>query len=209
MSSQSTSTMTDATSTTTAMKFDIKEIHKKTPMKLTLERFEYTRKNILRNGTNVYTCTYWSWRKEMEQCKAKLIYSWVEGGVIGIEELYLHKCCFKNSIGSPEDEGIKVKEESTIGIGKENIDPNILLTDSASNAPMKVSKPKTIDAYIKIETLTDSTCTSQRIILPSKAWEQVKTSLDDRYGGKGWDGHQKHYITKRVNIQENFSGDLS
>eukprot|EP00957_Ditylum_brightwellii_P092928 7075971-Ditylum_brightwellii.AAC.1 len=41
------------------------------------------------------------------------------------------------NIESPEDEGIKVKEESTIGIGKDNVDPNILLTDSTSNVPMK------------------------------------------------------------------------
>eukprot|EP00957_Ditylum_brightwellii_P022694 1711557-Ditylum_brightwellii.AAC.1 len=63
-------------------KFDIKDICKKTPRKLMWEKFEYTRKNPLRNGTVVYNCTYQSQRKEMEQCKAKCI-------------------------GSPEDEGIK------------------------------------------------------------------------------------------------------
>eukprot|EP00957_Ditylum_brightwellii_P175298 13345086-Ditylum_brightwellii.AAC.1 len=80
---------------------------------------------------------------------------------------------------NPEDEGIKIveqdfgmKEESAIGIGKENIDPNIALTDSASNTPMKVAKPKPINAYIKMESLTDSICTSQKRILPSAVWEQ-------------------------------------
>eukprot|EP00957_Ditylum_brightwellii_P107761 8221045-Ditylum_brightwellii.AAC.1 len=68
-------------------KFDIKEICKKTPKKLTWERFEYTRKNPLKSGA-----------------------------VIGNQGLHLRKCCFKNNIGIPEDEGIKVKEESTIGI---------------------------------------------------------------------------------------------
>eukprot|EP00957_Ditylum_brightwellii_P059408 4510516-Ditylum_brightwellii.AAC.1 len=58
-------------------KFDIKEIHKKTPRKLMWERFEYTRKNPMRNGTVVYNCMYQSRRKEMEQCKAKLIYKWM------------------------------------------------------------------------------------------------------------------------------------
>eukprot|EP00957_Ditylum_brightwellii_P033934 2570685-Ditylum_brightwellii.AAC.1 len=58
-------------------KFDIKEICKKTPKKLTWERFKYTRKNPLKNGTVVYNCTYQSWRKEMEQYKAKLIYNWM------------------------------------------------------------------------------------------------------------------------------------
>eukprot|EP00957_Ditylum_brightwellii_P133184 10154446-Ditylum_brightwellii.AAC.1 len=79
---------------------------------------------------------------------------------------------FQNSIRSPEDEGIKVKEESTIGIGKENVDPNILHTDSASNAPMKVAKPKRIDAYIEMETLTNKICTSQMNILPIAVWAQ-------------------------------------
>ena len=120
----------------------------------------------------------------MEQCKAKLIYSWTKGEVIGIQGLHHHTCCFKNSIGSPEDEGIKVKEESTIGICKENIDPNIVLTDSASNAPMKVAKPKPINTYIKMKSLTDSICMSQKRILPSAVWEQVKGILDDRYSGK-------------------------
>eukprot|EP00957_Ditylum_brightwellii_P051622 3915121-Ditylum_brightwellii.AAC.1 len=59
-------------------KYDIEEICKKTPRKLTWERFEYTRKNPLRNGTVVYNCMYQSWRNEMEQCKAKLIYSWTK-----------------------------------------------------------------------------------------------------------------------------------
>eukprot|EP00957_Ditylum_brightwellii_P195248 14874551-Ditylum_brightwellii.AAC.1 len=108
----------------------------------------------------------------MEQCKKKLIYSWMKGEVFSIQGLHLRKHCFKNSTRSPEDEGIKVKEESTIGIGTENVDPNILLTDSASNAPMKIAKPKTIDAYIEMETLTDKICTSQRNILPSAVWEQ-------------------------------------
>ena len=48
-----------------------------------------------------------------------------------------------------------MKEDSTIGIGKESVDPNILRTNSASYAPMKVTKPRILDAYIKMETLTD------------------------------------------------------
>eukprot|EP00957_Ditylum_brightwellii_P111991 8540558-Ditylum_brightwellii.AAC.1 len=69
--------MADATSSTTTMqKFDTTEIHKKTPKKLTWEKFKYTRKNPLKNGAVVYTCTYQSQRKEMEQYKAKLIYNW-------------------------------------------------------------------------------------------------------------------------------------
>eukprot|EP00957_Ditylum_brightwellii_P135168 10305738-Ditylum_brightwellii.AAC.1 len=91
----------------------------------------------------------------MEQFEAKLIYNWMTCEVIGNQGLHLCKCCFKNNIGSPEDEGIKVKEESMIGIGKENVDPNILCTDSASDAPMKVAKPRIIDAYIEMETLAD------------------------------------------------------
>ena len=91
-----------------------------------------------------------------------------------------------------------MKEESTIGIGKENVDPNILRTDSASDAPMKVAKPKMIDVYIKMETLTDKVFTSQMNMLPSMVWEQVKTSLNDMYSGKGWDDHKKHHIIKRV-----------
>eukprot|EP00957_Ditylum_brightwellii_P146267 11137163-Ditylum_brightwellii.AAC.1 len=79
---------------------------------------------------------------------------------------------WKVNIGTREDEGIKIKEEYIIGICKENVDPNIALTDSSSNAPMKVAKPKRIDAYIKMETLTDSICTIQKRILPSKVWEQ-------------------------------------
>eukprot|EP00957_Ditylum_brightwellii_P089500 6815157-Ditylum_brightwellii.AAC.1 len=70
--------MADATSSTTTMqKFDIEEVRKRTPKNLTWERFKYTRKNPLRNSTVVYSCTYRSRRKEMEQCKTKLIYSWM------------------------------------------------------------------------------------------------------------------------------------
>ena len=98
--------------------------------------------------------------REKIRNNAKLIYSQTEGEVISIEGLHLCTCCFKNSIRIPEDESTKIKEESMIGIGKENIDPNIVLTDSASNAPTKVAKPTMIDAYIEVETLTDSIRTS-------------------------------------------------
>eukprot|EP00957_Ditylum_brightwellii_P138130 10529397-Ditylum_brightwellii.AAC.1 len=156
--------------------FDINKVCKKTSRKLIWERFKYARKNVLRSGTSMYTCTYQSQRKDMEQCEAKLIYGWAEGEVICINSLHLCECCFLNSIGSPEDEGIKIfedmKEESMIRIGKENIDPNIVLTDSSSNAPMKVAKPKTIEVYVKMETLTDSICMSQKSILLSKVWKQ-------------------------------------
>eukprot|EP00957_Ditylum_brightwellii_P043378 3289008-Ditylum_brightwellii.AAC.1 len=89
--------------------FDITKVCKKTPRTLMWERFEYTRENILKSGRSIYTCTYQFWRKDAEQCKAKLICSWVAG----------------------------MKEESTIGIGKENIGPNIVLTNSTSNVLMK------------------------------------------------------------------------
>eukprot|EP00957_Ditylum_brightwellii_P168774 12846579-Ditylum_brightwellii.AAC.1 len=102
----------------------------------------------------------------MEQCKAKLIYSWAEGEVIGIEGLHLCKCCFKNSIRNPEDKSIKIKEESTTGIGKENIDLNIVLTDSAFVAPMKVAKPKTIDAYIKLLAICPTYLPPQTVLGP-------------------------------------------
>eukprot|EP00957_Ditylum_brightwellii_P204981 15341653-Ditylum_brightwellii.AAC.1 len=107
----------------------------------------------------------------MEQCNAKLIYSWMKGEVIDIEGLHFYKCCFKNSIGNPEDEGIKIKEESTIQIGKETSILTLYLLIPLLMHP-KVAKPKMICAYIKMETLTDSICTSQRSILPSKVWEQ-------------------------------------
>eukprot|EP00957_Ditylum_brightwellii_P206032 15346486-Ditylum_brightwellii.AAC.1 len=116
------------------VRFDINKVCKKTPRKLMWERFNYTRKNILKIGMVV----------------------------------------------SPEDEDIEyneqdfgMKEESMIGIGKEIIDPNIVFTDCVSNAPMKVTKPKMIDAYVEMDSLTDNSCTSQKHIIPSAVWEQV------------------------------------
>eukprot|EP00957_Ditylum_brightwellii_P187186 14256687-Ditylum_brightwellii.AAC.1 len=49
-----------------------------------------------------------------------------------------------------------------------------------------------------MEILADKIGTSQRNILPPEVWTQVKTELDDTYGGKGYVDHQKHYITERV-----------
>eukprot|EP00957_Ditylum_brightwellii_P076444 5809887-Ditylum_brightwellii.AAC.1 len=49
-----------------------------------------------------------------------------------------------------------------------------------------------------METLADKIGTSQKNNLPAEVWSKEKTELDNTYGGKGYVGHQKHYITKRV-----------
>eukprot|EP00957_Ditylum_brightwellii_P063573 4826051-Ditylum_brightwellii.AAC.1 len=63
---------------------------------------------------------------------------------------------------------------------------------------MKVAKPRIIDAYTEMETLADKVGKSEKNILPSAIWSEVKTELDNTYSGEGYVGHQKHYITKRA-----------
>eukprot|EP00957_Ditylum_brightwellii_P152674 11621787-Ditylum_brightwellii.AAC.1 len=49
-----------------------------------------------------------------------------------------------------------------------------------------------------METLADKIGTSEKNIAPSAVWSKVKGELDSTYGGKGYVGHQKQFITKRV-----------
>eukprot|EP00957_Ditylum_brightwellii_P208030 15355574-Ditylum_brightwellii.AAC.1 len=49
-----------------------------------------------------------------------------------------------------------------------------------------------------METLADKIGTDQKNILSAEVWSKVKTELDNTYSGKGYVGHQKHYITKRI-----------